>query len=224
MRNRFIPVVFLSALVFAPPASALTGGVSNARIIVELKAVYEQLVEVVNHAQIQSDELKTLNTAYHDALTTYDTIQDLRTFNLADRLQRDFGNITQLHNMEGMSLEQRLRVIQREMDRRIAAAERDGDEEAAARYREQKRLSEMYETVADLEQRQYEILQEASGDIGMKDAARLQTQSAAISAASAAATERDRLRREIALLEGTASQQQIEDSHPEVMERLGRGW
>ncbi len=117
MKLQHFFAVFL--LVFCASSHADMTGAGDMKIIMELQAMYGQLVETLNEAKAQSESLTKVKSTLNSVVETTNTIRNFSVDNIVNRVTRDIDNLTEFDNMDGMSNEQKIKVLQRELNRRI---------------------------------------------------------------------------------------------------------
>lgn len=162
--------------------------ISLAKMVTQLEAMYTKMVETVEEAKAQNDTLSKMNDVIKEAKEEVDVVQNSFLHNIDDVFSRDLDNVTGLDNLSGMSLEDKLIALSRELDRRLreplSEAERNNLEA-------QKRLVMQEEFLLKLESASQENIGKAADGVTEKEAAQIAAESAAIYAAMAAA-ERNR--------------------------------
>ncbi|ALP54963.1 hypothetical protein Tel_17050 (plasmid) [Candidatus Tenderia electrophaga] len=191
MRLRRSGVLTLALLLVASPAKASIFGeenVSLAKMVTQLEAMYTKMVDMVQEAKAQNETLSKVNDAIKTVKEEKDAVENTFLHNLDDVFRRDLGNVTELDALSGMTLEEKLLTLSRELDRRL---EQPLDEAERERIEAQQRLIEQERFLLQLEQASHENLSKAADGVTDKEAAQIAAESAAIYAALAA-SERSR--------------------------------
>lgn len=191
MQRRRGGVLTLVLLLATSPARASIFGeenVSLAKMITQLEAMYTKMVDMVQEAKAQNETLSKLNDAIKTVKEEKDAVENTFLHNLDDVFRRDLENVTELDALSGMTLEEKLLTLSRELDRRL---EQPLDETERERIKAQQRLIEKERFLLQLEQASHENLGKAADGVTDKEAAQIAAESAAIYAALAA-SERSR--------------------------------
>lgn len=155
-------------------------GFSDVKIVAELKAMYEKLNEQLQTMKTTSNTMNDVRDMYRESAEAYDDVTNFDIAHIENRLRRDFGNLTALDNMEGMTLRQRLDTIARELDRRVAEAPPEQKAAVQASVDRQKQLLDRYETLAELQGALMNNLERSKKDIDVRTAAQIQAQNDSI--------------------------------------------
>ncbi len=179
MKSRHFLMAFL--FVFCQPIYADMTGAGDMKIIAELQAMYAQMVETLQEAKAQSESLTNVKSTLNSVVETTDEIRNFSIDSIINRVTRDIDDLTEFDNMDGMSNEQKIRVLQRELKRRVADPKTTDAE--ADKYKKQ------LDTLSDIEKRNELLnlinenavsnLKETGKDLSQRDSSRITAESLA---------------------------------------------
>lgn len=182
--------------------------VALSKMIAQLEAMYTKMSTMVDEAKAQNETLLKVNDAIKTVKEERDAVQNTFLRDLDEVIKRDLEDITELDELSGMTVEQKLLALSREFDRRLSqplSAEERQHIEA------QQRLLKQEEYLLKLEKASKENLSKAADGVTDKEAAQITAESAAIYAALAASEKSRQLESE---------RQQLQDTiqHDRIME------
>ena len=104
------------------------------RAVTYLKKQYDVVMDSLKEYRRANEALTDVKNITSDALREYDALQNAKAMDWRRMLERDIESLTELDNMEGRDREQKLRLMVRELDRRIAdPGTSEAEREAAKR-------------------------------------------------------------------------------------------
>lgn len=218
-------LVLAAALLLTPPAGADSLGISDAKIVLQLEALYQQAVAMVERLEAQEQRLSRLKGAYERANQTHDLVRDAQTGALLARWQRrvqdDFGLLFEIQDLAELPPEQRAEALRRRLDRTMRTARAAGDEDTAQRLGRAKAAVERDQLMAALEERMAAAADRANHEISPREAAQIQAQADAIQAQLALAEARRAQRAELARSDDAALREATEATGLEALRRIG---
>lgn len=173
--KRTVLVVLLSLFLVAPVNAGIMSDASDAKIIVELKAMYQKMMDQLEQLQAQNETLANVRDGINYSIESYQEVKNFNLSAISSRIQSDVERLTGLDDINNLSLEQQIEVIQRDINRRV------GDPNTTQAEREQ--LEQELETLESIKRRA-EVLTAinqnsthnmglASEDLGERDSARI---------------------------------------------------
>lgn len=131
-------ILIVVSLVWAPQTRADMTGASDSVIIVKLTAIYNVMKEyydngmqILQQAKMQSDNLKKMSQLAQEAKGEYDFCTNFSIQNELKKIERDIEGLTSLDNLEGKTPEQIFRTLRSEIDRRFRYGTAEEKEKAA---------------------------------------------------------------------------------------------
>ncbi|MCP5007560.1 MAG: hypothetical protein GY941_27040 [Planctomycetes bacterium] len=173
--------LILTMLIFSQNVSADMFGISESGMLMKLQAMYKTMIETLNEAKTQNQQLSSVKTTLNGMIDTNNEVENFDADRIARRISNDLENVTQMDDLSGMSESQRIRAIQRMLDRRIA----DPDTSAEERQRllnEQQLLDDIQarnEILELIESNSANNLQRSSTDLSERDSSRISAESLA---------------------------------------------
>jgi len=114
---------------------------------IQESVAYQTYLEMVKSIQLlkaQNDTLNEIRLLYKDANASYQSVKQFDPQRYVNQVLDDYEDLTGLDNMQGLSLDQRLNVIEAEMDKRIAGASTRGQKQRSMQEKAQfKREAEL---------------------------------------------------------------------------------
>ncbi|MFQ5470969.1 MAG: hypothetical protein ACE5EH_11805 [Gammaproteobacteria bacterium] len=167
---------YIIIFLFCTPAYADITGISDIEIISQLMEQYKIMIKQLREIKAQNRTLDEVRNLYKQALNTYETVVNIDMDEIENRIISDFRGLTELDDMDGMDLMDKLKTIERELDRRIETASPENRENVERVVGNQKSLLNKYATMIDLEKALHQNLKESNKDIGLKKAVQIQAQ------------------------------------------------
>lgn len=158
--------------------------ISLAKMITQLEAMYTKMVETVEEAKAQNETLTKMNDVIKEAKQEVDAVENTFLRDIDEVFKRDLENVTDMDNLSGMRLEDKLMSLSRELDRRL---QEPLSEDERHNLEAQKRMLEQEAFLLKLEAASQQNLSKAADGVTDKEAAQIAAESAAIYAALAAA-------------------------------------
>jgi len=219
--RRLVIVMVLLAISGTAQAMAL----GDIKIIAELTKLYETMNQQLQTLKSQNENIQTLKTLYKDSVETYDTVVNFRLEDIERRIERDFDNLTGLDNMDGLSLRQRLRVIDRELDRRVDNAPPASRASVAATVKQQRDLLSRYETMIALQEAIEANLATSRQDIDERTAGQIQAQNASILSLLKVLEAKAQINKDLAQVQDQGRLKQMQSERNGVYGAIGQtGW
>lgn len=178
MRNLITGSLMIMMVCMTPVVQAGTFG--DVKIIAELTRMYKTLNQQLQTLKTQNENLQTVKDLYKESTETYETVVNFDIKDIERRINRDFESLTSLDDMQGMSVHQKLRTIDRELDRRIEDAPPEQRALISADVARQRALLSRYETLIALQEAIEKNLEASSHDIDERKAAQIQAQNQSI--------------------------------------------
>ncbi len=179
MKSRHFLIVLLFA--FQSSIHADMTGTGDFKIIAELQAMYKQMVQTLEEAKAQSESLTKVKTTLNSVVETTETIRNFSVDSIVNRVTRDFDNLTEFDNMDGMSNEQKIKILQRELKRRIDDPKTTDEEEG--KYNKQldmlADIENRNETLKLINENATENLEATGKDLSARDSNRIAAESLA---------------------------------------------
>ena len=116
MRKVFI----IGMLLFSSMAHAVVGeeNISLAKMVAQLEGIYLQAKTMVEEAKAQSETLTAVSTTIKTIKNEVDAVKNSFLWNIDEVIKEDIESLTNLDDMGGMSLEDKLMALSDELDRR----------------------------------------------------------------------------------------------------------
>ncbi len=172
-------LLIITVLTFPPSLSADMFGAADMQIVMKLQAMYKTMIETLNEAQTQNEQLATVKTTLSDMVDTRDYVENFDADRIARRISNDLDNVTQMDDLSGMTESQRIRAIQRMLDRRIADSN-ISEEEKQRLLNEKELLDDIQarnEILELIEDNASNNLQRSSTDLSERDSSRISAES-----------------------------------------------
>jgi len=213
----------LILLTVSPAVDASPLG--DVKIIAELTKMYETMNQQLQTLKTQNENVNTLKTLYKDSVSTYDTVVNFRLEDIEKRIRRDFDSLTSLDNMDGLSMRQKLHVIDRELDRRVENAPPASRESVQADVDRQKNLLSRYDTMIALQEAIEDNLAKSRGDIDVRTAAQIQAQNDSILSLLKVLEAKAQVKEDIATTADQSRLQQLKTDSTGLYQAIGHsGW
>lgn len=201
MSRQFIVTLMLAGLLLiqTAPSHASIFGEENgwlAQMTAYLSDVYNNTKKALQEYKQANSTLTEVKDATKDALRDYDALQNIKATDWKAMVERDIEALTELDNMDGMTREQQLRTVLRELDRRIADPNTSEAEKKAAA--EQKKLLLQQEEQAKLRAMCREALKKTAGSASERQLQQAQTQCQAAQAIAATTEAEARMNAQLA--------------------------
>lgn len=180
MRRFF--VLLIAGLSFSSSIHADMTGAGDIKIVAELIKIYKTANETLQTLKTQNENIQEIKALARDATVVYDTLSNFSMDDLELRIRRDFESLTNLDDLEGLSLREKIDVLNDELDRRVEDALPSQKTILEKTVGRQKALLKRYDTLAQLQAALDENLVEARVDIDERTAAQIQAQSSTIDA------------------------------------------
>jgi len=173
--NRTVLIVLLSLLFVSPVNAGIMSDASDAKIIVELKAMYQKMMDQLEELQAQNETLANVRDGINYSIESYHEVKNFDLGAITRRIQSDVEGQTGLHDINDLSLEQQISVIQDDINRRV------GDPETTQAEREQLQqeldildsIKRRSEVLTAINQNSTNNMSRASEDLGERDSARI---------------------------------------------------
>jgi len=215
--------VVFALLTVSPAVDASSLG--DVKIIAELTKMYETMNQQLQTLKTQNENVNTLKTLYKDSVSTYDTVVNFRLEDIEKRIRRDFDSLTSLDNMDGLSMRQKLHVIDRELDRRVENAPPASRESVQADVDRQKNLLSRYDTMIALQEAIEDNLAKSRGDIDVRTAAQIQAQNDSILSLLKVLEAKAQVKEDIATTADQSRLQQLKTDSTGLYQAIGHsGW
>ena len=219
MRKVFI----LGMLVFSPMSQASAFGEENislAKMVTQLEGIYLKAKTMVDEAKAQSETLTTVSNTIKTIKNEVDTVKNSFLWNIDEVIKNDIESVTNLDDMGGMTLEDKLMTLSDELDRRLQDPNLS---EADARIlRDTRSLILREQMLRELEKASMQNLRNANDGVTDKEAAQITAQSAAIQAAIAAAEAKSHATDERRAVEDTAQMNRLTKQSAEIFEAAAK--
>ncbi len=175
-------------LIGAMPAAQAFIDVSGPAQLAQMGKIYYTLIEQLRTLQAQSTTMRRLLDDARAARQTYDRVVNLRLESVIDMVKGDLAGTTLLDELDGASRDERLRLIELELSRRIRAdtgADRARLQRAKGQIKQLQRLQAVQAAAGA-------NLQAANTDLDERRSAQLTAQSTAMIAALASVEQQRR--------------------------------
>jgi len=140
-----------------------------------LVKLYDETIRVLSEAKAQNDKLDDLKQVFKKSVSTYHSIRDFDPSYYGKLIERDVKGLTGLHGLKDSSFDQKLALIELELDRRITHAESTQERE---RYRYMKTRfkyhREMYEVEKSIAENKAKL---KDNDLPMSESSKITAQS-----------------------------------------------
>ena len=210
-------VVLVFLLVFALPAKA----VFFADQVLEqsqLMQMYATMLEQLQSMKAQQEALSQLKKLYKEANETYKFVKYFDANRIVKEAQTQMEMVTGLDDMAGKTLEQKLDIIDREMDRRIADAKTETEQERLLKRKGELTREMLLIEMESIALRNNEM---ATNDIGVKESSQITAQSSAQMAALAAAEAKNAEKQKARSQSDRESRDRFFDSSGDIYQSLG---
>lgn len=179
MKYRLI-IITLISLSLQNAQADMFGG-ADFKIITELKAMYSKMKETLHEAKTSSEALSSVRSTLTDMNDTRNGIQNFDANRIVRMINRDIANITEMDNLDGMNSQQKIRAVQRMLNKRIE--DPDTTDKDQTRYeREVKILDDIHSRNEILELTNANAtknLDQTTTDLSTRDSSRIAAESLA---------------------------------------------
>ena len=166
------PLICLLGFMLSGPASA---GVGEAKMIAQLQAIYTSTVEQLQQIKDQSETMNQVKSGLNYSVESYYDIKNFSLDRIVSRIQSDIEGLTELDNLAGKTMEQRILIVQRELRRRIDDPDISADERERLEQEDEmlESIRLRSEILTEMNANAVGNMAEASNDLGTKDSGRI---------------------------------------------------